>query len=423
MNEQLLQYIWKFRLYSSIELYTTCFKKIHPIHQGIHNVDQGPDFLHAKIKIDDSVWAGHVELHVKSSDWELHKHNEDEHYSNVILHVVWYNDKELNLPFPTLEIQPHVPKILLRKYIKWMNETSFIACQNSIPSVNSIILSKCKERMLFERLQLKSQQVADFINATKGDWEEVCWWIFAKSFGGKVNGDDFEKIARSIPLKILLKNKHSLQTIESIIFGQSGLLSKDFKDPYPLRLQQEYEFYRIKYKLKAPKIRLKFLRMRPSNFPTIKLAQLSSFIFNRDGLLSIIKKSAYAEVNCFAEFPISVSEYWNHHYCFEDQAVSNVKKFGKSSHNNLFINCVAVVLYAWGYFYNDEQKKNQAINILYKLKAENNIIVNSFKKLNVSIDNAFDSQSIIHLYKTYCQPKRCLECTIGYTLFKKELFP
>lgn len=297
MNEQLLQYIWKFRLYQTTELYTTCSKKINPIYQGLHNKNQGPDFLNARIKIGESLWAGHVELHVKSSDWVLHKHSEDENYNNVILHVVWINDKVLELPFPTLELHSYVPKVLLQNYSTWMKKSYFIACENSIQTVDKLIVSKCKERLLFERLQIKSQYVASLVFDSKGDWEEVCWWVLAKCFGGKINGDDFEKIARSIPFKLLLKNSHSLKTIESLIFGQSGLLAEDWNDSYPQELKREYLFYRNKYKLKSPKVFLKFLRMRPPEFPTIKLALLSSFIFHKGRLFQFVKKLAADEMN------------------------------------------------------------------------------------------------------------------------------
>jgi hypothetical protein len=419
MNEQLLQYIWKFRLYHSTELYTTCSKKINTIYQGLHNTNQGPDFLNARIKIGESLWVGHVELHVKSSEWELHKHSGDENYNNVILHVVWLNDKELNLPFPTLEIQSYIPKVLLQNYSTWMKKSHFIACENSISLVDKLVVSKCKERMLIERLQFKSQYVASLVFDSKGDWEEVCWWVLAKCFGGKINGYDFEKIARSIPFKLLLKNKHSLKTIESLIFGQSGLLAKDWNDSYPQELKREYLFYRNKYKLKSPKVFLKFLRMRPPEFPTIKLALLSSFIFHKGRLFQFVKKLAADEMNK-KDMLISASEYWHYHYCFDDKSKFQIKSLGKSSVQNILINFFSVVIYTYGYYNNDEVKMNQAVTILTKLKAEDNTVVNKFRKLNIPIENAFDSQAILQLYNSYCTQKKCLECSIGFALLNKK---
>ena len=422
MNEQLLQYIWKYRLYNSMHLYSICNKKIIVVHPGIHNTNQGPDFLNARINADDSLWAGNIELHVKSSDWKLHKHSEDEQYSNLILHVVWNHDEELNLPFPTLEIQSHVPKLLLHRYYTLLKENSFIACEKNIHSVSPIVISKWKERMLIERLQHKSSYIASLITESRGDWDEVCWWVLAKNFGGKINGDAFEIIAKSIPIKILLKNRYSLLKIESIIFGQSGLLSKKWKDEYQNRLEQEYQYCKSTYQLKSPKVMLKFLRMRPPNFPTIKLAQLATFVYQNERLFSSIKKYAENE-NSIAGISVTVSEYWNHHYCFDDDSVYKIKMLGKASVQNILINSFVTILYAYGYYYNDEGKKNKAIKLLTVLKAESNSIVHGFTKLNIPIQNAFDSQSILHLYNSYCHPKRCLECAIGYGIFKTDVNP
>lgn len=419
MNEQLLQYIWKFRLFRCENLFTICYKKINPIYQGLHNLNQGPDFLDARIKMDESLWAGHVEMHVKSSDWELHKHSADENYRNVILHVVWIHDKELNLPFPTLEIQSHVPKVLLNKYADLMNKRNFIPCENSLQKVDPIFLNKCKERMLIERLQFKAKNISSIVMQSKADWDEVSWLVLARCFGGKINGDDFEKIACSIPYKILLKNNHSLKSIESIIFGQSGLLAKDWKDSYPMELKQEYLYFMKKYKLKNPKVNLKFLRMRPPDFPTIKLALLSEFVFQNGRLFSSVYKIVENKIQK-KDLLITASEYWHHHYCFDDRSVTKIKSLGKSSVQNIIINYHSIILYSFGYFNNDVVMMNKAIELLTQLKAEENAVIKGFRKLKMSIDNAFDSQSVLQLYNNYCLPKNCLSCTIGFALLKKE---
>lgn len=419
MNEKLLQYIWKFRLFNATDLFTTCLKRIVPIYQGIHNTNQGPDFLNARIKIGDSTWAGNIELHVKSSDWVLHRHSEDENYSNVILHVVWVDDKKIDLPFPTVEIQSHVPKILLTKYSNWMQTRSFIACENSIQYAHSLILTKCKEQMLMERLQLKSKYIAQLVEQSKGDWDEVCWWVIARNFGGRVNGDDFENIAKSIPFKWLQKNRNSIHTIESIIFGQSGLLSNDFKDAYPKALIKEYKFYKKKYNLISPKVSLKFLRMRPLDFPTIKLAQLSAFISQIDRLFDFVNHTI-ENGSISNNVSIILNEYWDHHYCFDDQSIYKNKTPGKSTEHNIVINSFVQLIYAFGDCHQDEEKCNMAISHLVELKAENNTIIKSFRKMNIAVDNAFDSQALLQLYNNYCINKKCLDCSIGYDLIKKD---
>src|SRR5258708_6392187 len=221
------------------------------------------------------MWVGSVELHVKSSDWKNHKHSGDKNYNNVILHVVWQDDDDLKLPFPTLELQSRVSKLLLKKYDELMNASSFIPCEKMIHQIDDIIWASWKERLLVERLQNKSQIIFQYLNENNNHWEETFWWLIARNFGIKVNSDAFEKIAHSLSVNILAKHKNQIHQTEALLFGQAGLLGNEFIEDYPKLLHKEYKFLQAKYKLTPIQIPLHFLRMRPSNFPIVRLAQLA----------------------------------------------------------------------------------------------------------------------------------------------------
>lgn len=419
MNEKLLHYIWQFQLFNKTNLQTIEHQDLKIVHPGNHNENQGPDFLNAKIKVEETIWAGSVEIHINSSDWRLHRHSEDENYNNVVLHVVWNHDQNLQLPFPTLVLQSLVPKVLLEKYMTLMSNSIFIPCEKNINSINNIVIEKWKERILMERLQEKTIYIESLLKKSNSNWDEVCWWMLARNFGGKINGDQFEQMAQSLPFKILLKHKDSLLQIESMIFGQAGLLKKDFIDAYPKELQKEFSFLKKKYNFKQPKISVHFLRMRPANFPTIRLAQLSHYLHLHGKIISkIIEEKDIKMIS--NSFKVVTSDYWNQHYLFDEPSVIKVKKTGQQTINNFLINSVVVLLYAYGYYNNIEQLKTKAINWLEKIPAEENVISNEFVNLGLINKSAYDSQALIHLKNRYCNNKKCLECAIGNAIFKKE---
>ncbi len=419
VNEKLLHYIWQYQLFNKTCLESSIGEPIQILSHGCLNHNQGPDFLNAKIKIEDTIWVGNIEIHVNTSDWEKHKHSGDDHYKNVILHVVWNDDKNLNLPFPTIELKSKVAKLLIQKYKLLMESKTFIPCQNNIKIVDDLNIEKCKERLLIERLQEKSIFIESLLIESNNNWNEIIWWVMAKSFGGKINGEAFETIAKNIPLGILLQNRHSLFQIEAIIFGQSGLLNDEFTEEYPNKLKLEYAYLQKKYGFKAPTIRLNYLRMRPANFPAIRLAQLSSFVFLQGHLFSnLFHFKEKKEVNQF--FEIFASSFWNNHYTFHQLSTNSIKKIGLDTSNSIHINALIPLMYCYGYYYNNEAIKMRAIEWLYQIRNENNSIITAFSKLNVSIKSAADSQAMIQLYTKYCQQKRCLHCTIGNVLFTKN---
>ncbi len=290
MTERLLQFIWQFQYFNKNELETSAGEKLQVINVGQFNTNQGPDFTSAKIRIGETTWAGTVELHLKASDWIRHKHQQDDNYKNVILHVVWEEDMKPN-EIPVLELKSRVPKIILERYQEWMGSLSFIPCGQSISSAKDIVWKSWKERLLAERLLRKAELVNHYLSQNNFHWEETFWWLLARNFGLKVNADAFEAIARSIPLTILARQKNQLHQIEALLMGQAGLLNPKFKEPYPLLLQREYRFQQKKFGVQPIPIPICFLRMRPGNFPTIRLAQLAMLIFESVHLFTRIREA------------------------------------------------------------------------------------------------------------------------------------
>ena len=421
MKERLLQYIWQFQYFNRNELTTTAGDALEIIHQGNFNSNQGADFSEAKIKISDTTWAGNVELHINSSDWDLHNHSADKNYNNIILHVVWKYEKEItdiggNI-LPTLELQNRVSKLLLNKYEELMHTASFIPCERHTHSINDLTLLSWKQRMLAERLEARSAMIFSLLNRNNFHWEETFWWLIAKNFGIKVNGEAFEKIARSLPLNIMVKHKMQINQLEALLFGQAGLLEKDFTESYPKMLQKEYSFYKKKYGLQQPAIRLFFLRMRPANFPTLRLAQLAVLISQSTHLFSKVREERSLHAVRML-LNVTANDYWHYHYVFDEPSNYKMKNLGEQMINNILINTIVPVLFAYGLHHNEQQYKDKAIAWLENICSEKNAVTKGFEALSFSNKNSFDSQSYIQLKNEYCNKKRCLECAIGNALLK-----
>ena len=417
ITEALIQYIWKLQYFNKSELETIEGDMLQIIHPGTFNTNQGPDFSNAKIKIGDTTWAGNIELHIKSSDWQSHKHSGDKNYSNIILHVVWQHEANLPLPFPTLELQSRVSKVLLAKYTALMNAELFIPCEEMIRQVDAFIVNAWKERLLVERLQQKAQTIFQYLNENNNHWEETFWWLLAKNFGAKVNTDAFEKIARSIPVSVLAKHKNQIHQIEAMLFGQAGLLENDFAEDYPALLKKEYQFLKAKYKLEPIKEPLHFLRMRPSNFPSVRLAQLSVLIHQSLHLFSAIKEShSLKEIKKLLD--TTANDYWHYHYIFDERSAYKPKKLGEEMVNNILINTIIPILFAYGHLHKENEYKDRALQWLEEIAAEKNTITNGYRNIGIGNKNAYDSQSLIQLKNEYCNKKRCLDCAIGNNIMK-----
>ncbi len=418
MNEQLLQYIWQFQYFNAGLLQTTEGKDLQVIKPGTHNTNQGPDFINAKIKIDNTLWAGSIELHINTSDWKLHNHSNDKNYSNVILHVVWNADIELILPFPTLELKNRIPKLLLKKYNELMQETHFIPCQNLINRVSTLTMISWKERLMIERLQNRSVHIESLLKQNNQHWEEVFWRMLSRNFGSIINSEAFEKMASSIPFNVLAKHKHQIHQLEALLQGQAGLLDRVFKDDYPQMLQKEHRFLQMKYKLEKIHAPIYFLRMRPANFPTIRLSQLAALVHQSRHLFSSVKEITHFK-NVEELFSVTANDYWHYHYVFDEAATFKKKTTGKQMIRNIMINTVVPVLYAYGYFNNIEMYKIKALKWMGQASAEKNSITKGFEMLGLVNKNAYDSQALIQLKKEYCDQKQCLQCAIGNKILKE----
>ena len=417
MTEKLLQYIWQFQYFNSNKLLTAEEDILQINYPGFLNTNQGPDFLEAKIKVGDTTWAGNIELHLKSSDWITHKHSDDKNYNNIILHVVWEDDASLTAGFPMLELQNRVSKFLLGRYDELMNATAFIPCQKSIHQADMLIWKSWKDRLLAERLQHKAAVIFNNLAANNNHWEETFWWLLANNFGIKVNSDAFEKIARSLPVSTLAKHKNQIHQLEALLFGQAGLLQINFTDSYPCMLQKEYLFYKAKYKLQPIQASLFFLRMRPANFPSVRLAQLSMLINKSSSLFSVIKESqSLKEIKELLN--VTANDYWHYHYVFDEATAYKEKNLGTQMINNILINTIIPIVFAYGLYNREEAYKNKALQWLEEIAAEKNNITNAWAGLGIENKNAFDSQALIELKNEYCNKKRCLNCAVGNRLLK-----
>lgn len=416
ISERLLQFIWQFQYFNKSELETTAGEKVEVLFAGQLNSNQGPDFTDAKIIIGNTTWAGTVELHIKTSGWNKHNHQTDKNYRNVILHVVWENDQPDNM-IPVLELKGRVSKILLQRYEELMESNSFIPCENSISSVKEITWKSWKDRLLVERLVRKSQTVESYLNQNNFHWEETFWWLLARNFGIKVNADAFEAMARSVSVNILAKHKSQIHQLEALLMGQSGLLEGEFENDYPIMLQKEYKFYKNKYSLKPINLPVFFLRMRPGNFPTVRLAQLAMLVHNSAHLFSKIKEaSSVKDVKAWLD--VTANDYWHYHYKFDEDSPYRKKKLGSAMIDNIIINTVCPVLFAYGNYHNENKYKDKALNWLEQTSAEKNNITKGFQLLGIENKTAFDSQSLIELKNEYCIKKRCLECGVGNAILK-----
>ncbi|HUP13486.1 MAG TPA: DUF2851 family protein [Niastella sp.] len=421
MTERLLQYLWQFQYFNKDRLVLDNGDTFQVIHPGRYNTNQGPDFLEAKIKIEHTLWVGHVEIHVKTSDWYRHAHQFDRNYDNVVLHVVWENDlPDRETRIPVFSLQAKVPVMLLSQYEHWMrNQAGFIACGSQVGDVSRIIWISWRERLLAERMQRKSATVFSFLLQTNQHWEETFWWLLARNFGAALNFEPFEALAKSLPVTLLSRYKNQLPVLEALLLGQCGLLEGEYAADYPIMLQREYLHLKAKYKLQPIRQAVHFLRMRPVNFPTVRLAQLAMLIHRSSHFFAFIKETVQLS-DIRKWLSITAGEFWNNHYTFQNESVHKPKKLGNQMIDTLIINTVVPVLFAYGLLHNEEPFKNRALNWLDELEPENNSITNGYSQLGIVNKSACDSQALLELKTHYCDPKKCLDCAVGNALLKRS---
>ncbi len=421
MTEEFLYYIWMFRLFDK-DITTTSGESINILKSGERNTDSGPDFFNAKIKIGDTIWAGNVEIHVNSSDWYKHNHQENNAFDNIILHVVYKNDaiiKRNNSEIiPTIELNEKFDKKLYYRYKSFMTNKYWIPCQKLIGNIDEFHLNSWLERLLIERLEHKAKTIESTLNLNKNNWEQTFYQYLARNFGFNTNAEPFELLAKSLPVNYLAKHKNNQFQIESLLFGQAGLLETDFKDEYPNNLKNEYNFLKKKFSLKPVDGFLwKFLRLRPSNFPTIRISQFANLIYKSSALFSkIIKLNTLNEV--YKLFDISTSGYWDTHYIFDKPSVKRKKSFGNNALNLIIINTIVPFLFVYGLKKDNYSYKEKALQLLAQVPGEKNSIIRKWQELGLRASTAYTTQSLLELKNYYCNEKKCLNCQIGNILLR-----
>ncbi|SFH46603.1 DUF2851 family protein [Pedobacter insulae] len=422
--EEFLHFIWRFKLYGVDQLYTEAAELIEVIQCGTLNKNAGPDFLHAKLVVDGTVWVGSIEIHLNASDWLVHQHQHDAAYDNVILHIVYVNDRPIyrtdGTLIPVLVIKGRFPIALLTNYEQLILSANNFPCEKQVKEVDGLFVENFLTRVAIERLVCKSQDVYDQLNALKGDWDETFYHFMAKNFGFKINAAPMEMLARSLPQQILARHKDNSLQIEALLFGQAGFLAQKFTDDYPQRLKREYRFLKRKYRLNSVDTSLwKFMRMRPQNFPTLRLAQFAALIINSNHLFSkiIIIKDYKMIVQLFEHLPVNA--YWKTHYHF-NKATENVNlQLGKESIDNILINTLSLFLFAYGKYIDQYMLVNRAIELQEKLPAEHNVIIKQYVDAGVQVKSAYFSQALLQLRRSYCSSKKCLNCGIGVKLLNR----
>ncbi len=425
MHEDIIHFIWKHKpaLFNGL----TCQPggKVEVISPGNHNFDSGPDFFNAKVKIDNTIWAGNVEIHVKSSDWNRHVHNKDEAYNNVILHVVAVNDMPVsnangNL-VATLEISyPHELEWELQRLVA---TESWIPCAKDIGKVNPISIRMWLTSLCIQRLEQKTDQVQNLVAEYNGSWEEAFYVSLARSFGLKINSLPFELLAKSTPLKALSKVKDNLLSVEALLFGQAGLLnfSAITMDDYMKELVKEYDYQKRKFQLNPiPGHLWKFMRLRPNAFPTIRLSQFALLIHDSAGLFSQCmeagKLSDYMEI-----LRVNSSSYWNSHYTFGKVTEDKEKLMGENAIKTIILNTIVPFMFTYGKIRGNEALKDKSLNLLEELQPESNSIVKGFESIGIKADNSFFSQALVQLKNQYCDKRKCLFCQIGTSVLLKKV--
>lgn len=420
MNEALLQFIWQYSLYQSSGLFTVGGEPLTIMHPGKLNRDAGPDFLEAKVRVGNTILVGNIELHIKSSDWLRHGHQHDAKYSNLILHVVHENDAAAVAGnTPVLVLKDHIPSHIAPKYSGLVNATQKLPCSSQLPTVRDITKEAWLSRLLAERWEQKQTDWNILLEKSVTDWRNLLYWRMAANFGFKTNATPFLMLAQSLPLNIPTKHKENLMQIEALLFGQAGMFNDDFVDDYPRELQREYDYLRKKYQLKPIANHLwKFLRMRPANFPTIRIAQFAALIHQSIHLFSqIIETHSVKEITPLVD--VAASSYWDNHYQFDSlQERSYTKSLGKSSIQNIIINTVAPIQFLYAARQDTDKLREQALQLLEDVPAESNNITRTWEENGWTPANAAQSQAMIQLYNNYCSKRRCLECSIGLSILK-----
>jgi len=423
MKEDFLHYLWKFKKFDGLNLKSVQGEEITIIKTGDYLELAGPDFFNAHIEIGNQKWAGNVEIHLKSSDWYLHNHEKDAAYKNVILHVVWENDtaifREDNTEIPVLVLKYYVSKEIIDNYNALVSPKTWISCERQLKEIDKFVFKNWQERLFFERLERKSKFIDQLLEETNQDWEAVLFCLLAKNFGLNTNGNSFLQIAKAIPFSVIRKESFEVENLEALLFGTSGLLETEKEDVYYKDLKFRYFYLLHKYQIeKIYADPLQFFKLRPDNFPTIRLSQLASLYHRHQNLFSkIIDLKSIGEV--YRLLNISASSYWQNHYQFDKESPNKSKMLSKPFIDLVVINTIIPLQFAYSNI-RGESIAEDLIDFINEVDSEKNAIIDKFNSLGIKSQSAFESQALLELKNEYCERKACLKCAIGLELLKNN---
>lgn len=425
MTEAFLHYVWQNRLFDFLDIQTVNHEPLEIIFPGYHNTDAGPDFRQAVVRIADMKWAGDVEIHIRSSDWYKHKHQTDEKYKSVVLHVVYENDMDVERTqgeyYPTLELKDYISLRMLEQYQNLVDSLETLPCRNCMSKVEELTIHSQISSLMMERMLRKQDDVLNALSQCQYDWNETLYRRLAISFGFKTNATAFELMSKSLPLKILSKHSDSAVQINALIFGQAGMLDVPHIDAYYDSLKYEYDYLRYKYQLDPIGVHhWNLLRLRPPNFPCVRLAQFASLLhcFSSDLLSQFISCSSVESLSDILS--VDANDYWTKHYHFgKETMLPHSVSLGSTAVNLLLINTVIPVLFAFHRFSGNDHNLEKTVQLLDQLPFEDNKLTRIFKNTLFPQKTAFDSQALIELWEHYCKEKRCLDCGVGESIVRE----
>jgi len=424
MSEDFLHYIWRTKNFAFDDLHTTEGIRVEILDFGTHNHEAGPDFKNCKAIIDGTFWAGNIEMHISSSDWKKHGHSSDPAYESVILHVVLEEDAPVFIEdrmIPCLELRGRIPADILSRYRKLMHMESWVPCAAHLSAVPAFTKEHCLERMLVERLELRTEYFRELQSQNDGDWEEVLYISLARSFGFKSNGDPLERLARLIPLKLIRSLRDDPIAIESLFFGMAGMLNQIFVDAYPIELQKRFTHLVHKYDMHPMDRRSwQWGRLRPANFPTIRIAQFARFMSATEHLIShLVEASSLKSLR--GMFFVGRSMYWEDHSDFDKPSKKRARSLGAGSVYSILINSVCPFLFIYGKYRGSERLCERALDYFMEIPAEQHRITRGWTGIGMPNLNAGHSQALIHLKAHYCNHHKCPSCAIGNHILTKPV--